>query len=450
MSSVPNSFDYPSHDDKDLLRTTANAAPDGEWLLPVVETTVGMVSRRIAATHEPDGDGSILYSVKFVQEAYADLQELTWDRQVADATALKLFRQRRPPSEPWSDFMKQRIVELTPALAVDVDDELHREFMRLCLVLVFFHSCRHRHDADGVLHSLELFEAFLGPARGRRDFPIYGVMEFYASCMQFERQMLGDDVGAACPTADGARKIVALNRELEPPTQPEEAVLAAIARIAGVGRPVVVGRSAAPALTEQLPELDRIVEYGLELVQDCRDRDMRYFPAQAAAQLHAWRGDMDRALGDASEAVRCSSAQPLAFWLPEVMRLRSIVTERNRDATERLLDDKFAQAEAGFSEQVEQVKDELNSKVAELSERLETEAREVSDDASRRAIVPVIEVLGVFVAVLAVAASSVGAAVASGLGFWQRIAIIAAGSVGALLVLGMVRLQVRPSRRLKS
>lgn len=223
-------------------------------------------------------------------------------------------------------------------------------------------------------------------------------------------------------------------------------MLEAISRAAGLGRAVVKEWSASEIAEANLRALDELVGFGMELVEVGRGRGIRYFAAQAAVPLHAWRGDMDRALAAAAEAVRGSSAQPLAFWLPEMMKLRYIVTEANRDEIERRLDVRIADAEASFRKQVEATGQKLNTKVDELSEKLTADAKEASDSASRRAIVPVIEVLGIFVAVLAVAASTVGAAVASGLDFWQRIAVIATGSFGALLVLGMVRLQVRPSR----
>ncbi len=450
MSLVPNSYDYPSRDDRQHLTELAEPARESPWLMPVAEATVALVRARLASSNPQGSSDDDADPVRFVQEAYADLQEFAWGRHVADDSALGQFRQQRPPKELWPDFMKQRIVELTKDLTEDDHGGLHREFVQICLVLLFFHSCRHRNDSVGITHSLHLFEAFLGPGRSRDEFPIYDVMEFYASCVQFEQQMLGERAGVPCPTADTAREIVDRNRALEPPTQPEETMLDAISRIASLGRAVVKERSNPQMAQANLGALDELVVFGIELVEAGRDRGIRYFTAQAAASLHVWRNEMDQALDAAAEAVRGSSAQPIAFWLPEMMKLRNIVTEANRNETERRLDARIAEAEASFGEKVERVEEELSAKVGELSKQLATDAKEASDSASRRAIVPVIEVLGIFVAVLAVAASTVGAAVASGLDFWQRIAVIAAGSAGALLVLGMIRLQLRPSRRDKS
>ena len=402
--------------------------------------TVVLVRNRLDGAQEVKDGVDTTDPAQFVQEAYADLQELAWDRHVADDSALDQFSGGRVPQIPWSEFMKHRIIELSQNSTASGDDDLHCELIQLCLVLLFFHSCRHRHDAEGVEAALELFEAFLGPARSCGDFPTYEVMAFYASCMSFERYVLGRGGYVPCPTADEAKRIVARNRESNAPTQAEETVLSAISRVANVGTAVVKDAVADADAKGHRQDLDELVEFGLELVEASRKRGLLYFTAQSASQLHAWRGDTSEALKNALDAVRHSSAQPLAFWLPEVMKLRNYVAEANRDAH-------LDRVRAEFDERLRESEDRLEAKVSDLSDQLEEEAREVSDDASRRAIVPVIEVLGVFVAVLAVAASTVGAAVASGLEFWQRIVVIAAGSLGALLVLGMVRLQVRPGRR---
>lgn len=443
MSRIAGSHEHPSESDRQRLKTVATTAPDGEWLVPVASATVVLVRNRLAGARRVEDSAATTDPVRFVQEAYADLQELAWDRHVADDSALNQFSDGRVPQIPWSDFMKHRIVELSQHSTAGGDDDLRSELIQLCLVLLFFHSCRHRHDTDGVEEALELFEAFLGPARSRGDFPTYDVMAFYVLCMSFERYMLGRGIDVPCPTADRAKRIVDRNRESNAPTQAEETVLSAIARVANVG--TAVARDAVVGADTQghRQDLDELVEYGLELVVASRERGLRYFTAQSASQLHAWRGDTSEALKNALDAVRHSSAQSLAFWMPEVMKLRNFVAEANRDAH-------LDQVRAEFDERLREVEDRLEAKVSELSDQLEKEAREASDDASRRAIVPVIEVLGVFVAVLAVAVSTVGAAVASGLEFWQRIAVITAGSLGALLVLGMVRLQVRPGRRSKS
>lgn len=458
MSQVPNSFDYPSHDDRKHLVDVAVAAPGGEWLLPVAEATVSLVNARLASASQPDAADNVARSVRFVQQAYADLQELCWNRHVADSSALALFRQHREPGEPWSDFMRGRIVELTRASGGDAAGGGARELVRICLVLIFFQSCRHRHDADGVAHSLDLFETFLGPGRGTGDYPVYVVMEFYAACMKFELRLLGEGNDAPCPTVRRARQVVGLNREWEPPTQPEETVMAAVALVAGVGRAMVGDRDAVGVAELHLADLDELVEYGLELVDAGRERGIRYFTAQCASPLHAWRGDMERALAAAAEAVHRSSAHPLAFWHPEVMKLGNVIAEVNRAATERRLKDHLAEVSksldvhlettrADLDTHVQSLRDEVNSRVDESKAAIRAEAHQASESASRRAIVPVIEVLGVFVAVLAVAASTVGAAIASGIEWWQRMVIIGAGSVSALVVLGMIRLLVRPSRR---
>lgn len=413
---------HPPAQDRDRLVEVAKSAGESAWLVPVVDATVVLVTRRLEAANGDSETANETSPSQFVQEAYADLQEISWDRHVNDDSALAEFSEGRVPQQPWSSFMTDRVISLSAMSELAKENGDHIEPIRLCLAIVFFQSCRFRHEANGVQVSLRLFETFLDAGHSSRDFPTFDVMNFFASCSTFERRLLGECVDAACPTRAEANAVVERNRDSAAPTQADETVLSAISGIASVGRSVALSGDQGDA-REYGERLDQLMRYGLELAEESYDRQLRYFPAQASAHLHAWLGAYEQALKAGIDAVRHSSMQRLGFWLPEVMKLRSIVAEANRVAAEEQLKNRADELER-----------ELEDKLILLEQEFESRARA----ATERAIVPAVEVLGIFVAVLAVAAGTVGGTFVGDLGFGERVQIIALGAACALVVLAMI------------
>ena len=160
------------------------------------------------------------------------------------------------------------------------------------------------------------------------------------------------------------------------------------------------------------------------------------------ALVLASRGRIEGALRDLRAAVATLEERHGAVFEQYAAHLRVLESEARLDAR---LDTADERIRSKTDAEIERLGEAQSDALDEAVKRL----RAASEEQISAGLFRVVEILGVFMAIVGLVATTVGAAALGAGAWWQRVMVVAAGSVGAFGFFVALRIVVRPGRETK-
>ena len=316
----------------------------------------------------------------------------------------------------------------------------HRSLPILVSAMLFFDSARYSYNHEAVRRGLDALDGALPSRVKKQDFAILAAVEHFAT------------VGATCDEARDAGlatedSMAATNNTC---TLPSQGQLSRLRREALDGRQQkALDWILHTTMLLPLPEsptggrIEGIRDY-LESMQQLADSmlESEHTDAHRASVIHFRRsrasyglGDVDGAIQDIENAIRLLDKRQHAIFDQYYSQLR--LFEQERSTTERL--------KRALDTSMSGIKEEFNSEQHRLEREVQNSARQEREFMRKQvadALFRVVEILGVFLALIGLLGSTIGTAIFASGDIGERIGLLLIGFGGTLLFFVLLRIIV--------